>query len=378
MVGGGLIGVEVAEILHHRGLHVTFVVRERWRSRWRSTRPRRRSWRSTCAAGIDVRLGRSCARSRAARTGAWRPSRWVRRADGGGGDARRRPTWWCAIGVVPRTGFLAGQRASRSPRTAGIETDDALRTTAPDVWAAGDCANVTSADGRRRLEQLWYTAREQGRAGRAARCWATPSSTGAARASTRPSSSTSSGRRRARCPRRPRRTGERVPLPAGVRCWFQRVPGRLASQRVVVREGPGDRLQHAGLALGPRAARSSGSPSGARSTGCWTTSARRSSTRSSSRGSACMPPRAGRGPPDAGRPAEHLPAAGEQPLVARVVALGPAGRGVPAPLLRPDPRARPATSTCCRSRPSTAARRSACRRRCTASGCSTAAPTRWR
>ena len=34
---------------------------------------------------------------------------------------------------------------------------------APDVWAAGDCANVTWVDGSRRPEQLWYTARDQGR-----------------------------------------------------------------------------------------------------------------------------------------------------------------------------------------------------------------------
>src|SRR5438132_7094826 len=30
VVGGGLIGVEVAEILRHRGLKVTFVIRENW------------------------------------------------------------------------------------------------------------------------------------------------------------------------------------------------------------------------------------------------------------------------------------------------------------------------------------------------------------
>ena len=30
VVGGGLIGVEVAEVLHDRGLHVSFVIREEW------------------------------------------------------------------------------------------------------------------------------------------------------------------------------------------------------------------------------------------------------------------------------------------------------------------------------------------------------------
>ena len=41
--------------------------------------------------------------------------------------------------------------------------DDALRTSAPDVFAAGDCASVRWFDGSRRPEQLWYTARDQGR-----------------------------------------------------------------------------------------------------------------------------------------------------------------------------------------------------------------------
>jgi NADPH-dependent 2,4-dienoyl-CoA reductase/sulfur reductase-like enzyme len=30
VIGGGLIGVEVAEVLKHRGLHVTFLIRESW------------------------------------------------------------------------------------------------------------------------------------------------------------------------------------------------------------------------------------------------------------------------------------------------------------------------------------------------------------
>ena len=30
VIGGGLIGVEAAEILHNRGLHVTFLIRDNW------------------------------------------------------------------------------------------------------------------------------------------------------------------------------------------------------------------------------------------------------------------------------------------------------------------------------------------------------------
>ena len=140
-----------------------------------------------------------------------------------------------AIGVVPRTGFLAGSAVALAAN-GGVETDERLRTTADGVWAAGDCANVTTPDGARRLEQLWYTAREQGRlAGRSLLGdpvvyrrsalynsakffdleWTTAGSV----------------------PAEISPTGEPVALPDGVTSWFQRVPGRLASQRVVVREG---------------------------------------------------------------------------------------------------------------------------------------------
>jgi len=67
-----------------------------------------------------------------------------------------------AIGVVPNTNWLEGSPIDRSAAGA-IETDDALRTNAKNVFAAGDCANVTWPDGSRRPEQLWYTARDQGR-----------------------------------------------------------------------------------------------------------------------------------------------------------------------------------------------------------------------
>jgi NADPH-dependent 2,4-dienoyl-CoA reductase/sulfur reductase-like enzyme len=72
-----------------------------------------------------------------------------------------------AIGVVPNTAWLEGSGLARSSAGA-IEVDEGLRTHDPHVFAAGDCANVTWADGTRRPEQLWYTARDQGRIAAAA------------------------------------------------------------------------------------------------------------------------------------------------------------------------------------------------------------------
>jgi NADPH-dependent 2,4-dienoyl-CoA reductase/sulfur reductase-like enzyme len=66
------------------------------------------------------------------------------------------------IGVTPNTAWLADTAIELDER-GGIVVDEGLHTSAPDVFAAGDCASVRWFDGTRRPEQLWYTARDQGR-----------------------------------------------------------------------------------------------------------------------------------------------------------------------------------------------------------------------
>lgn len=157
VIGGGLIGIEIAEILHHRGLHVTFVIREDWyfplaldanESGLVAAHMR--------AQGIDVRLKQVVTAIDRSPTGG---VTGVRLDDGSTVSADLVAV---AIGVLPNTAWLEGTAIPRSAAGA-IEVDDALRTRDPHVFAAGDCANVTWADGARRPEQLWYTARDQGR-----------------------------------------------------------------------------------------------------------------------------------------------------------------------------------------------------------------------
>jgi NADPH-dependent 2,4-dienoyl-CoA reductase/sulfur reductase-like enzyme len=232
VLGGGLIGVEVAEVLHDRGLRVTFVVREAWYFPAALDRAEAALVAEHLRGrGIDVRLG---ATAEAVVRGAGGRIGSVRLA---GGEEVTADLVVSTIGVVPNTGLLEGSGVALAANGA-IETDDALRTSAPDVWAAGDCANVTWFDGSRRPEQLWYTARDQGRV--AARSMLGDDV--AYRRGTWYNSAkffdlewTTAGH----VPAQVGPDGEPVAPPADLRTFFQRAPGRLESQRIVSK---GDRV----------------------------------------------------------------------------------------------------------------------------------------
>jgi NADPH-dependent 2,4-dienoyl-CoA reductase/sulfur reductase-like enzyme len=227
VVGGGLIGVEVAEILRARGLQVTFVIRESWYFPLALDEQESGLVAEHMRAhGVDVRLRASVEEILRGSDGSVRGVRLE------SGDEIPCEIVVSAIGVVPNTKFLEGSGLALS-KGGAIEVDAALMTSAPDVWAAGDCANVTWGDGSRRPEQLWYTAREQGRV--------------AARAMLGDAAAYDRGTwyNSAKFFDLEWTTAGVVPVsldwddtpiaPApGVRSWFQRVPGRLESQRIVV------------------------------------------------------------------------------------------------------------------------------------------------
>jgi NADPH-dependent 2,4-dienoyl-CoA reductase/sulfur reductase-like enzyme len=232
VIGGGLIGVEAAEILHSRGLHVTFVVRESWyfplaldeqEAALVTDHMRQR--------GIDIRFGVNV--------------KEIARGEGGGpravlletGDEVACDVVVCAIGVVPATRFLESSGIALS-KGGAIEVDDGLKASLPDVYAAGDCANVTWADGSRRPEQLWYTARDQGRlVARAMLGDDVAYRRGAWYNSAKffDLEWTTAGWVPALL------NWDNTPLDPGpdVKSWFQRTPGQFVSQRIVLK---GDRV----------------------------------------------------------------------------------------------------------------------------------------
>jgi NAD(P)H-nitrite reductase large subunit len=129
VIGGGLIGVEVAEILHDRGLHVTFLIRENWYFPMAlDGNESALVAQHTRAHGVDVRLGIDVEALQRGPDGRPRAVRV---------DGNELPADLVAasIGVVPHTAFVAGGSVALS-KGGAIEVDDALRTGTPDVWAA--------------------------------------------------------------------------------------------------------------------------------------------------------------------------------------------------------------------------------------------------
>ena len=155
IVGGGLIGVELAEMLHIRGVHVVILVRED--SYWNNALPPEESAMVgdvISSEGIELRLGtelkeilgdeHGAARGVVTSRGEDIPCQFV------GLTAGVRPN----VSVAQESGIETGR---------GVLVDDFLATSAPDVWAAGDCAEIKRPQGERNLlQQVWYTGRLQG------------------------------------------------------------------------------------------------------------------------------------------------------------------------------------------------------------------------
>ncbi len=153
VIGGGLSGVELSEMLHTRGVQVTYLVRgARYMG---STLPPEESAlveKEIRRHGIELRLNSEAALFE----GADRVAQVVTT----GGERIEADLVAVAIGVRPNLVALEG---SGIETRRGVLVDAHLRTSAPDVFAAGDCIEWRQADtGHAPVEQLWYTGRLQG------------------------------------------------------------------------------------------------------------------------------------------------------------------------------------------------------------------------
>jgi len=155
VVGGGLIGIELAEMLHSRGIHVSLIVRES--AYWNNVLPTGEAEMVNDvirAAGIDLQLGTELKEIVDDGTGA--VGSIVTSKD------ETIPVQYVGLtaGVRPNTNIVAGSGIEAGR---GILVDRHLQTSAPDVYACGDCAEIKTPEGERNLIQaVWYTGGFQG------------------------------------------------------------------------------------------------------------------------------------------------------------------------------------------------------------------------
>ncbi len=156
IVGGGLIGIEMAEMLRSRNIPVTFLVRED--SFWNGVLPAGESGlinKHILDHHIDLRLGTNLkeiisdenGRAKAVvitETGEELPCNVV----------------GLTAGVSPNIDFL---KESGIELGRGVKVNRFLETNIKDVYAIGDCAEQHEPIGMRRpIEAVWYTGRMMG------------------------------------------------------------------------------------------------------------------------------------------------------------------------------------------------------------------------
>ena len=136
VIGGGFIGLEMAENLTHRGLEVTIV--EMANQLMPPLDPEMAVYvrRHVSSHGVHLHLGDGVAGFDAQDEGRVR----VRTANGAGFDA---DIVILAIGVRPET-TLAREAGLEIGARGGIRVDDRLRTSDPQIWAVGDAVEITN------------------------------------------------------------------------------------------------------------------------------------------------------------------------------------------------------------------------------------------
>jgi NAD(P)H-nitrite reductase large subunit len=153
IAGGGLIGVELAEMLHSRHIEVTMLIREQ--SYWNNVLPAEESALVTQhiqKRGIDLRFGTELKEIH----GKTR----VEAATTTTNELIDCQLVGITIGVTPNVGFLQN---SPLELHRGILVNEYLETNLSDVYAVGDCVEHRQPkEGRKSIEQIWYTGRIMG------------------------------------------------------------------------------------------------------------------------------------------------------------------------------------------------------------------------
>jgi NADPH-dependent 2,4-dienoyl-CoA reductase/sulfur reductase-like enzyme len=168
VVGGGLIGIELVEVLLHLRVRTTFVLRDPW------------FWPATLCRGegerVIERLRQAGATVLTNTTPAQLhpdPQGRITQVDLTCGRTLACDLLGVCIGVEPDIGQLDAWTHAPE-RARGVLVNPDFATSLDGIWAAGDCAELTWPDGTRQVETLWYSARRHGHAVGGTAIWGEP------------------------------------------------------------------------------------------------------------------------------------------------------------------------------------------------------------
>lgn len=155
IVGGGLIGIEMAEMLLSREINVTFLIREP--EFWSITLPMQEAnliSRHIRSHHVNLKLLTELKEIHADDRG------HVKAVVTNAGETIPCQFVGLTVGVSPNIILLedSGIETKR-----GVLVDEFLQTSMPDVYAIGDCVERRyDLPGRKSIEQVWYTGRMMG------------------------------------------------------------------------------------------------------------------------------------------------------------------------------------------------------------------------
>jgi NAD(P)H-nitrite reductase large subunit len=156
IVGGGLIGIELAEMLNSRNIPVTFLVRES--SFWNNVLPESESQmlnKHIKNHHIDLRLASNLKEIKSDKNGNVK-SIIIEET----GEEIACNVVGLTAGVSPNIDFLKNSNIEIGK---GVKVNRFFETNVPDVYAIGDCAEQLEAIYQRKpIEAVWYTGRMMG------------------------------------------------------------------------------------------------------------------------------------------------------------------------------------------------------------------------
>ncbi|MFZ1657690.1 MAG: FAD-dependent oxidoreductase [Flavobacteriales bacterium] len=157
IVGGGLISVEMAEMLRTRNIAVTFLVREN--TFWGGILPKQEAdliTRHMREHGVELRFTTELEEVLAGADGRVRAVRTK------SGEELPCGFVGLAVGVHPNIAWLKESATIKTDK--GVLVNEHLETNVPDVFAIGDCVEFHKHPDpqRRNIEQVWYTGRMMG------------------------------------------------------------------------------------------------------------------------------------------------------------------------------------------------------------------------